>query len=101
MKQTTESHATPLASRPILKALAVLEALADGDAARSLSHLSRMSKVPKASALRYLAAFQQTGYAVRDPVHGTYSLGTKVIALARRFYGEDGMLAAARNQLRR
>jgi DNA-binding IclR family transcriptional regulator len=89
----------PLASRPVLNALSVLEALTDGDRPQSLSHLSRISKVPKASALRYLAAFQQAGYAHRDPVHGTYSLGAKVVALARRFYGEDGMLSAARNQL--
>ena len=99
MRQASESRVASLASRPVLNALAILEALADGDTARSLSHLSRMSNVPKASALRYLAAFQQAGYANRDPVHGTYSLGTKVVELARRFYGEDGMLAAARSYL--
>ena len=99
IKANSAPRVPRLASRPVLNALAILEALADEHTARTLSHLSRMSKVPKASALRYLAAFQQAGYANRDPVHGTYSLGTKVIALARRFYGEDGMLAAARNEL--
>lgn len=87
------------ASRPILNALRVLEAMAESSVAISLTELSRRCALPKATAMRYLAAFEQAGYAVKEAEGGKYSLGPKVVGLARRFYGTQGLLAIARSRL--
>jgi IclR family transcriptional regulator, KDG regulon repressor len=86
-------------SRSILNALAILESLGSGKRARSLSELSRECRIPKATALRYLAAFEKSGYAARDARSGRYLLGIRVMDLSRRFYEQYEMLPLARDHL--
>jgi IclR family transcriptional regulator, KDG regulon repressor len=87
------------ASRPILNALHVLETMANASTPLALADVSRLCRLPKATAMRYLAAFEQCGYVVRSTEHGKYSLGAKVVGLARRFYGTEGLLSVARGRL--
>lgn len=89
---------TQLASRPVLNAVRVLETVADANEPLSLAEVCRLCKVPKATALRYLAAFEQVGYVLRDP-DGRYSLGARVLALPRKYYGLERLLSIAREHL--
>lgn len=86
-------------SRPILNAIAILEALAECQGSQSLAELSKGCKLPKATALRYLSAFESTGYVSKSPNDGRYSLGVSVIALSRKFYSQEGLLSIARAKL--
>lgn len=86
-------------SRPVLNAIALLEALAERQGSQSLAELSKHCKLPKATALRYLSAFEKTGYVSKNPDDGRYSLGVRVVALSRKFYSKDGLLSIARARL--
>jgi DNA-binding IclR family transcriptional regulator len=86
-------------SRSVLNALAILDMLGDGKRAASLADVSRRCAIPKATAFRYLAAFEQAGYATRNPRNGGYFLGTKVMDLGRRYYEQYEMLSIARDHL--
>jgi DNA-binding IclR family transcriptional regulator len=88
-----------LPSRPILNALRILEKVADAGQGLTLSEIGRHSGIPKATALRYLAAFEHAGYAICNPDSGKYSLGAKVLALPKKFYGAEGLLAVVRARL--
>ena len=83
----------------MLNALLVLETVAETGDGLSLSEISRRSGVPKATALRYLAAFEQAGYATRNTADGKYALGAKSLALPQKFYRTDGLLVVVRRKL--
>ena len=99
MKHKRRDTSRGSTSRPVLNALAILEAIGNGRRAKSLTEVSRQCRIPKATAYRYLAAFEKTGYATKDPHNQAYLLGTTVMDLSRRFYEQNELLSIARDHL--
>jgi len=97
-KNTTSS--SPEVARSLIKAMSVLEALQASDDPLSLSELSARCKLSKATAMRYLGAFEHGGYVSRSARDDRYSLGAKIVQLAQRFYTRDHLLMTARGSLR-
>lgn len=91
---------TRTSSRPIRNALALLEALGADQGPHSLSDLSRRCQVPKATALRYVRALEEAGYAERDPQTSGYWLGHKIVQLRQLYFAQNGVISAARRALR-
>ena len=89
----------PDISKPVAKALHILEALGRSRGPCSLAEISRGCGIPKATALRYLAEMAQRGYVSRNS-DGEYSIGSRVLDLARGFYGQFGALSVAHGALR-
>lgn len=87
------------ASRPVIKAMLILEQLLAADTALRLTDISKLCGIPKATALRYLAAFEHMGYVNREPVTNTYTLGIKVVSLAQKFYVKERFLSIAKSFL--
>ncbi|WP_454917721.1 IclR family transcriptional regulator [Xanthobacter sediminis] len=88
------------ATPAILNALAILESFDARTPSLSLSEISRRLGLPKASAFRNLNALELGGYVTKDPRDGTYSLGVKVLDLARRFCEKDRFLSVGGVHLR-
>lgn len=88
------------ATPAILNALAILESFDAQTPSLSLSEISRRLGLAKASAFRNLNALERGGYVTRDPRDGTYSLGVKVLDLARRFSEKDRFLSVGGVHLR-
>ncbi|MFG1311246.1 IclR family transcriptional regulator domain-containing protein [Xanthobacter tagetidis] len=88
------------ATPAILNALAILESFDVETPALSLSEISRRLGIAKASAFRNLNALEQGGYVVKDVRDGSYSLGSKVLDLARRFSEKDRFLSIGGAHLR-
>ncbi|MFG1397020.1 IclR family transcriptional regulator [Roseixanthobacter pseudopolyaromaticivorans] len=94
MRNNGKSEASNGAATPaIINALAILESFDEKTPALSLSELSRKLGIAKASVFRNLNALEQCGYVVKSPRDGTYSLGVKVLDLARRFSEKDHFLS--------
>lgn len=98
MKQRKSGRKTQ-PSRSVLNALALLDVLGSGRKPKPLAELARQCKLPKATALRYLVAFEESGYATKDSMTGGYLLGTMVMDLSRRFYDQFETLSIARDHL--
>jgi DNA-binding IclR family transcriptional regulator len=98
MKRRSGAKSSP-ASRPVLNALAMLQVIGTGRSAKSLTKISKQCRIPKATAYRYLAAFEKAGFATRDPQSADYLLGTSVMDLSRRFYEQNELLSVARDHL--
>lgn len=88
------------ATPAILNALAILESFDAQTRSLSLSEISRRLGIAKASAFRNLNALELGGYVTKDPRDGTYSLGVKVLDLARRFSEKDRFLSVGGEHLR-
>ncbi|MFG1357347.1 IclR family transcriptional regulator [Xanthobacter pseudotagetidis] len=95
-----QARKTGPATPAILNALAILESFDAHTPTLSLSEISRRLGIAKASAFRNLNALEQGGYVVKDPRDGTYSLGSKVLDLARRFSEKDRFLSIGGAHLR-
>jgi DNA-binding IclR family transcriptional regulator len=80
------------ASPAIVNAVAILESFDAESPSLSLSELSRRLGIAKASLFRNLNALEKRGYVVKSPGDGNYSLGVKVLDLARRFSQKDHFL---------
>jgi IclR family transcriptional regulator, KDG regulon repressor len=93
MRNTRASSANAV-SPAIVNAMAILESFDIGVSSLSLSELSRKLGIPKASVFRNLNALEKCGYVVRSKKDGGYSLGVKVLDLARRFSQKDRFLTA-------
>lgn len=90
--EKVEANTGP-ATPAIINAIAILESFDEKTPALSLSELSRKLGIAKASVFRNLNALEQCGYVVKSPRDGTYSLGVKVLDLARRFSEKDHFLS--------
>jgi DNA-binding IclR family transcriptional regulator len=94
-KKTQALSATePAASPAVMNAIAILESFGSEAPSLSLSELSRNLGIPKASIFRNLNALERSGYVVRSVADGRYSLGVKVLDLAKRFSQKDRFLTA-------
>lgn len=80
----------------MLNAVAILESFEGHYSEQTLSQISRRLAIPKATALRNLAALEQSGYVMRHRPKSTYTLGPKVLELARRFVEQNELLSIAR-----
>lgn len=77
MNKTEESS-----SKAVLRALSMLEAVAQRQGGLTLSELSRKLEVPKSTASYILHTLQTKGYLVRDKDTGKYRLGLKLLNLS-------------------
>ncbi|MGB6006754.1 IclR family transcriptional regulator [Castellaniella sp.] len=99
-KKKKPASATPEVARSIINAMSILEALQATDDLLTLSELSERCNLSKATAMRYLGAFEQGGYVSRNARDGKYALGAKIVQLAQRFYMRDHLLMIASGSLR-
>jgi DNA-binding IclR family transcriptional regulator len=83
-------------SGSILNALAILESFDKNHSEQTLSQISRRLGIPKATALRNLAALEQTGYVTRGRLKNAYALGAKVLELSRLFVEQNEFLMVSR-----
>ena len=97
MEQKTKDRGS--ATTAIFNAVAILEFLCAADAPQTLTQLSRHLGIAKASMFRNLNALEQCGYVVRDLDDGGYSIGPRILGLARKFSQTDRIVAAARPHL--
>jgi IclR family KDG regulon transcriptional repressor len=81
------------ATPAVLKALAILESFDAEHPAQSLADLSRKLGIAKASAFRNLKALEKRGYVTKSSRDGTYSLGVRILDLARRFLEQNHLLS--------
>jgi DNA-binding IclR family transcriptional regulator len=86
-------------SSPVLNAFAALECFDAKTPSLSLAEVARRLDIPKASSYRILAALEQLGYVVWDATRSTYSLGAKVVGLARRYLDQHEFLRIVRPSL--
>jgi IclR family transcriptional regulator, KDG regulon repressor len=93
-KAQAPSSAGRAASPAVINAIAILESFGSDAPSLSLSELSRSLGIPKASIFRNLNALGRSGYVVRNAADGRYSLGAKVLDLAKRFSQKDRFLTA-------
>lgn len=70
-------------SRAVLRALAILEAVAQRSSGLTNSELSRKLDIPKSTASYILHALETKGYLKRDKETGKYRLGLKLITLSQ------------------
>jgi DNA-binding IclR family transcriptional regulator len=65
------------------RALAILEAVAQGSEGLSNAEISRKLQIPKSSASYILRTLEKQGYLNRNPETGKYRVGLKVLSLSR------------------
>ena len=65
------------------RALAMLEAVAQGPEGLSNAEISRKLQIPKSSASYILRTLEKQGYLTRDPDSGKYRVGLKILSLSR------------------
>jgi len=87
------------AAPAVLKALTILESFDAEHPAQSLSDLSRRLGIAKASAFRNLNALEKRGYVTKSQRDGTYSLGVRILELARRFLDQNHLLSIGSSHL--
>jgi DNA-binding IclR family transcriptional regulator len=75
------------ASTAVVRALAILEAIADRQRGLTNSEISRSLRIPKSSASYILRTLVQRGYVYREHATGKYKLGLKVLSLNRGALG--------------
>jgi DNA-binding IclR family transcriptional regulator len=70
-----------VSSTAVLRALAILEAVAQRNTGLTNSEISRRLEIPKSSASYLLRTLEQAGYLRREQTTGKYRLGLKVLGL--------------------
>lgn len=94
-KESPDGTSSSKPSEAVLKALAILESFGAERAQQSLADISRRLGIPKASALRHLAALESAGYVVRHPGN-IYALGARVLEPARAYLKHNELISSAR-----
>lgn len=84
------------ASGAVLNALAILESFDEQHVTQTLSEISRRLSIAKATAYRNLGALERYGYVVRNQFDHSYSLGSRVLELSRRFLQHNPLVSVAR-----
>lgn len=90
-KEVKESPSTA-----VIRALAILEAIAQRSRGLTNSEISRRMGIPKSSASYILRALEQHGYVSRDAASGRYRLGLKILNLSHGVLLGLDIRAAAR-----
>ncbi len=72
---------------PLLKALHLLEAMADLGHPVTLTQIARRQTLPKTTAYRYLQTLSAAGFVFHDPKNDLYEVGPNLLMLARSNVG--------------
>ncbi|HEX2591592.1 MAG TPA: DNA-binding transcriptional regulator [Rhizomicrobium sp.] len=86
----------PAPVEPVLRALAVVEALNQGTPVMSLQALAVATNLPKPTVARLLDTLIAGGYVQRLPLRGGYALAERVVRLSGGFRHADAVVEAAR-----
>lgn len=79
MPKPTDRHV-----KSLVRALDLLEILAQTTPDASLGEIARAAKLPRSTAHRLLRSLHQMGYVVQNPATGNYALGERLILLGRK-----------------
>lgn len=84
----------------VLRAMDILELLAQSREAPSLSQIAKALDIPKSSAFDILAALAQKGFVrVDDPKNKTYALGLSTYRMGMAYMGSMDLYTAAHGEL--
>ncbi|MFN8450372.1 MAG: IclR family transcriptional regulator [Anaerolineae bacterium] len=95
------SVANALTSSTTLKALRILEAVADSSQPVSLSDVAAVVGTDKSTAYRMLNTLVDAGYLVRDEASKRYRMSYKVVSLSRNLLAENEVFQLSRQVLER
>jgi IclR family acetate operon transcriptional repressor len=93
------AHANSGAVQSVVRALALLQALAESPADCSLSDLTKRSKLPPSTTHRLLNSLLQAGYVSQNPETARYGLGNNLILLSRKAAQKHQLIQVARPYL--
>lgn len=85
----------------LLRALAILELVAHKSGGFTNAEISRRLKIATSTTSYILSRLEREGYLKRDPEHGRYEIGLKVVALAHGALREMGLRRVAEPVLHR
>lgn len=85
----------------LLRALAILELIAHKSGGFTNAEISRRLKIATSTTSYILSRLEREGYLKRDPEHGRYEIGLKVVALAHGALREMGLRRVAEPVLHR
>ena len=83
MATTVTKTSSDSPSAAVERALAMLEAVAQGSPGLSNAEISRKLAIPKSSASYILRTLETRGYLTRDAESGKYRVGLKILSLSR------------------
>ena len=83
-RKTADNQERSTTVRSVIRALSLLEALADAGAPVSLKELSRTLELHPSTTHRLLSSLKTCGFAIQDPQTSSYALGPKCLSLNRR-----------------
>jgi DNA-binding IclR family transcriptional regulator len=90
MKRKTRNNNQPVKS--LIKALRILDTLADCPSGLGITELSGQLKAPKSTVHRLIATLEEVGYAVFDRPTAKYLLGSKVARLSEQLNHQSSLL---------
>jgi DNA-binding IclR family transcriptional regulator len=85
--------------RSVIKAVRVMEALADADGPVGVTELARQVDMDKSSVSRMLRTLETAGYVSQDPVSKSYLLGLTLVHLGQKVLRRLNLRNAARSSL--
>jgi IclR family transcriptional regulator, KDG regulon repressor len=88
-------------STSLLRALAILELIAQKSGGLTNAEISRRLQIATSSTTYIVSRLERKGYLKREPEHGRYEIGLKVVALAHGALREMGLRRAAEPVLHR
>lgn len=80
----------------VVRALSLLNVIADCPTECSLSEISRRAKLPSSTAHRLLSSLAQAGYVSQDPDTAKYALGANLIRLSQKAVQKNNLIKIAR-----
>ncbi len=95
------AHENSGAVQSVVRALSLLQVLAESPADCSLSEITRQSKLPPSTAHRLLNSLIQAGYVSQNPETARYGLGNNLIWLSRKAAQKHQLIQIARPFLER
>jgi DNA-binding IclR family transcriptional regulator len=90
MKRRSRTNSQPVKS--LIKALRILDTLADCPGGLGITELSEELKAPKSTVHRLIATLEEVGYAVFDRPSTKYLLGSKVARLGEQLNHQSSLL---------
>jgi len=90
MKRKSRNNNQPVKS--LIKALRILDTLADYPGGLGITELSEQLKAPKSTVHRLIATLEEVGYAVFDRPTAKYLLGSKVARLGEQLNHQSSLL---------
>jgi DNA-binding IclR family transcriptional regulator len=98
MKQRSKTPSPP-GTQAVVRAIAILKAMAQTGHAYGLTELAVSLELNKAAVFRLLGALEAEGMVVRDSATGSYRLGPELITLGASALGSTDLGAAAHDEL--